>query len=125
MSVSQGLLSFNLTKDTEKSVVTSFSGLPLAIEMMRALKVHEAAGRFLRIKQRDSGLYTEAEYVESFVSLLVSGGTCLENLERLRADAGLKALSFKTRDRTSFRGCMETSSVYHKYSFLKNLIPPA
>jgi hypothetical protein len=103
MSVSQGLLSFNLIKDTDRSVVTSFSGLPLAIETMRALKVHEAAGRFLRIKQRDSGLYTEAEYVESFVSLLVSGGTCLEDLERLRADAGLKALSFKIPSAESAR----------------------
>ncbi len=59
------------------------------------MKLHEAIEGSLRVKQRDSGFYTETDYVESFVSLFVSGGTCLDDLERLRADTGLKALSLK------------------------------
>jgi len=95
MSVSQGLLPFKLTADTSESIVTSFSGLPLVIETIRALKLHEEINGSLRIKQREAGFYTEADYVESFISLFASGGTCLDDFERLRADAGLKALSVK------------------------------
>ncbi len=95
MSVPQGILPFKLTADKSRSIVTSFSGLPLVIETMRALKLQEAISKFLRIKQRDSGIYTETDYIESFVCLFASGGTCLDDFERLRGDMGLNALSFK------------------------------
>jgi hypothetical protein len=95
MSVTQGILPFKLTADKSKSIVTSFSGLPLVVETMRALKLPGAISKYLRIKQRDSGLYTEADYIESFVCLFASGGTYLDDFERLRSDAGLNAMSFK------------------------------
>ena len=56
MSVTQGLLPFKLTADTSKSVVTSFSGLPLVVETMRALKLDEARALELELRRNNSGL---------------------------------------------------------------------
>ncbi len=95
MSVTQGLLPFKLILDSEKSIITSFAGLPLVIETMRALKVPKLVERFLKVKRRDTGRYTEGDYIESFVSLFASGGECLDDFERLRADPGLSELGIK------------------------------
>ena len=37
MTVPQGMLPFKLIPDTDTSIVTSFAGLPLVVETMRAL----------------------------------------------------------------------------------------
>ena len=103
MSVTQGILPFKLSADISDSIVTSFSGLPLVVETMRALKLQEAISKFLHVKQRDSGVYSETDYVEAFICLLASGGTCLDDFERLRGDAGLSALSFKIPSSESSR----------------------
>jgi Transposase DDE domain group 1 len=92
MTVAQGILPFKLIPDTEKSIVTSFAGLPLVIETMRALKLPDAIRELLHIKKRESGFYTENDYVESFISLFAAGGTRLDDFSRLQADKGLKEL---------------------------------
>jgi hypothetical protein len=92
MTVAQGILPFKVIPDVEKSIVTSFAGLPLVIETMRALNLPEAIKTLLHIKKRESGLYTENDYIESFVSLFAAGGTRLDDLARMQADKGLKEL---------------------------------
>ena len=42
----------------------------------------------LRLDPKDS----ESKYVESVIALMAAGGDCLEDIERLRSDAGLKLL---------------------------------
>lgn len=103
MSVTQGLLPFKLILNTGNIIVTSFAGLPLVIETMKALKVHKLAEKFLKVKQRDTGKYTEGDYVESFVTLFASGGECLDDFKRLRADKGLKELGLKIPSAESAR----------------------
>lgn len=92
MTVAQGILPFKLIPDTEKSIVTSFAGLPLVIETMRALKLPDAIKHLLHLKKRESGVYTENDYVESFISLFAAGGTRLDDFARMRSDRGLREL---------------------------------
>jgi hypothetical protein len=92
MTVPQGILPFKLIPDTDTSMVTSFAGLPLVLETMRALGVHTTVDETLAIKKRESGTYAESDYVESFVSLFAAGGSCFDDFARLKADKGLKEL---------------------------------
>ena len=103
MSVPQGLLPFKVIPDSDKSILTSFAGLPLVIETMRALKVHNTVDNYLVIKKRQSGKYTESDYVESFVALLASGGECLDDFDRLQSDRGLKELGLNIPSSESAR----------------------
>jgi hypothetical protein len=104
MTVAQGILPFKLIPDTEKSIVTSFAGLPLVIETMRALKLPEAIKNLLHIKKRETGTYAENDYVESFLSLFAAGGSRLDDFARMRSDRGLTelGLSFPSPESARF-----------------------
>jgi hypothetical protein len=103
MSLPQGLLPFKVIPDSEKSILTSFAGLPLVIETMRALKVHNTVDTCLAIKKRQCGAYAESDYVESFIALLASGGECLDDFDRLQSDRGLKELGLNIPSSESAR----------------------
>jgi len=103
MSVAQGILPFKLVSDNTREVITSFAGLPMVLETMRAMKIPELVRNNLKTKQTDRGVYRESDYVESFVSLFASGGECLDDMERLRADGGLKKLGLSVPSSESAR----------------------
>jgi hypothetical protein len=69
--------------------VTSFAGLPLAIEAYEALGLDEVARRSVRAKQRDRGV-SDAEWVRLFVMLHFAGGEHISDLEAFLKDAGLR-----------------------------------
>ena len=71
--------------------VTSYSGLLLIEEAMRALKVDKSVEKHLHIKERERG-FSEYDYVRAFVFLLSAGGEHLDDIEQLRGDAGLRRL---------------------------------
>jgi len=87
----EGLLPFKLIEDDSGEALTSFSGLPLVVETCEALGLPRLVNRHVRVKQRDRG-YSESKYVESVIALLAAGGDCLEDMELVRSDAGLKLL---------------------------------
>jgi hypothetical protein len=58
---------------------------------MRALGLDRVIAEAVRVRERASG-YTETEKVEALVLLLAAGGTCLDDITLLRADAGLMRL---------------------------------
>lgn len=91
MADKEGLLPFKLIEDESGEALTSFSGLPLVVETCEALGLAGLVKRHVWIKQRNRG-YSESKYVESVVALMAAGGDCLEDIERLRSDAGLKLL---------------------------------
>jgi len=91
MADKEGLLPFKLVEDESGEALTSFGGLPLVIETCEALGLPGLVNRHVRIKQRDRG-YRESKYVESVIALMAAGGDCLEDMEQLRSDAGLKLL---------------------------------
>ena len=91
MAEKEGLLPFKLIEDESGEALTSYGGLPLVVETCEALGLAGLVKQNVRIKQRNRG-YTESKYVESVIGLIAAGGDCLEDIERLRSDAGLKLL---------------------------------
>lgn len=91
MAEKEGLLPFKLIEDESGEALTSYGGLPLVMETCEALGLAGLVKHYVRIKQRNRG-YTESKYVESVIALMAAGGDCLEDIERLRSDAGLKLL---------------------------------
>jgi len=71
--------------------VTAYAGLPMVVEAMRVLKVSEQLDEQLGIRQRNNGA-TDAQKVEAIVLVMVAGGTCLGDINKLRADKGLERL---------------------------------
>jgi len=91
MAEKEGLLAFKLIEEESGEALTSYGGLPLVMETCEALGLGGWEKRYVRIKQRNRG-YTESKYVESVIALMAAGGDCLEDIERLRSDGGLKLL---------------------------------
>src|SRR5207247_6756646 len=91
MAEKEGRLPFKLIEDESGEALTWYGGLPLVMETCEALGLAGLVKHYVRIKQRNRG-YTESKYVESVIALMAAGGDCLEDIERLRSDAGLKLL---------------------------------
>jgi hypothetical protein len=91
MAEKEGLLPFKLIEDESGEALTSYSGLALVRETCEALGLAGLVKQHVRIKQRQRG-YSESEYVQSVIALIAAGGDCLEDIERLRSDKGLKLL---------------------------------
>src|SRR2546427_1262802 len=91
MAEREGLLPFKLIEDETGEALTSYSGLPLVLETCEALGLTRLVKQHVHIKQRQRG-YSESVYVQSVMALIAVGGNCLEDIERLRSDAGLKLL---------------------------------
>ncbi|GAB5047518.1 hypothetical protein [Thermodesulfovibrio sp. TK110] len=81
MSIAQGILPFKLIIEKSKEVVTSFARLPLALETMKAMKILKLIAKNLKIK-KNSGKYSESDYIENLLSLFISGGDCIDDIER-------------------------------------------
>lgn len=102
MSVVQGVLPYKI-ESAKAGHLTSFGGLPLVVELCRRVfgrKMYRTLSRRLGV----GGPSVVRRYVESLVALLVSGGDCIEDIERLRADGGLaRLLGFKPTGRTQLK----------------------
>ena len=98
MSVEQGVLPFKI-ESAKAGHLTSFSGVPLVVELCRRVfgrKVYRSLASRLGMKSN-----VVRRYVESLMCLFASGGDCIEDIERLRADGGLaRLLGFKPSGRT-------------------------
>src|SRR5881296_4075212 len=91
MAEREGLLPFKLIEDETGEALTSYSGLPLVLETCEALGLTRLVKQHVHIKQRQRG-YSESVYVQSVMALIAVGGNCLEDIELVRSDAGLKLL---------------------------------
>ena len=91
MAEKEGLLPFKLVEDDSGEALTSFGGLPLVVETCEALGLAGLVNRHVQIKQRERG-YSESDYVQSVIALIAAGGDCLDDMELVRSDAGLKLL---------------------------------
>jgi len=91
MAEREGLLPFKLIEDESGEALTSYSGLPLVVETCEALGLARLVQQHVRIKQRQRG-FSESEYVQSLIAVMAAGGDCLEDIERLRSDKGLRLL---------------------------------
>lgn len=71
--------------------ITAWAGLPLVLETTRALGLDQVVREHVRVRARERG-YSEARKVEALVMLMASGGDCIDDIEILRADRGLRRL---------------------------------
>jgi len=74
-----------------KEEVTPWAGVSVLVELYRRAGIEAAVERALPKKRSSKGL-KQGQMVESFVLLSALGGDCIEDIERLRADGGLKAI---------------------------------
>jgi len=88
VSVTEQPLPFQLDPEPAPEILTAFGGLPMVVQVFRSMRLPQAVGQHVQIKERQRG-YDEATFVESFVVLNAAGGECLEDFERLREDTGL------------------------------------
>ena len=85
-----GILPFELEEELGVPRFSSFSGLPLVVEALRACGGQRAIeqGPPTRPRHRERGL-SDAQMAESFCLLLAAGGECIDDFESLRDDVGL------------------------------------
>lgn len=86
----QGSL-FRFQVDRTEAPLTSFAGLPLLATLAHSLGVMAGLRRWLPRGKRAAG-YGAEEKVLSLALLQAAGGTALDDIDRLRADAGLGRL---------------------------------
>jgi hypothetical protein len=89
MSRKTGMLPYTVEVVDDDAGVTAYAGLPLVVEMMRTLGVSEQLDEQLGIRRRNNGA-TDAQKAEAVVLVMAAGGTCLSDVEKLRADKGLE-----------------------------------
>ena len=87
-SPAEGEFLFEMDPEPLQETVPAFGGVPLFVRTVRSLNVPRSIQQNLHVKQRQRG-FDEATYIESFLVLNALGGECLEDLDRLREDAGL------------------------------------
>jgi len=91
----QGLLPYTVEVVPARDTLTARAGLPLVVELMRALGLDQALAEHVRVRARASG-YPETAKVEALVLLLAAGGDCVDDIAVLKADAGLGRLLGRT-----------------------------
>jgi hypothetical protein len=83
--MSQGVLGFKYEEEKQSTGMTGLAGLPVYLDLMRAMGLPEAIGRHLQVKQRG---WTDAQMVLSLMMLNLAGGDCVEDLRKVEKDEG-------------------------------------
>jgi hypothetical protein len=88
--VAQGLLDFQYEAELSTHGLTSFAGLPLYFELIKASGLAPAIRRHLRAAGGQGWLDIQMTLAVIFLNL--SGGDCVEDVERLERDDGFSAI---------------------------------
>jgi hypothetical protein len=83
--MSQGVLGFKYEEEKHDTGMTGLAGLPVYLDLMKAMGLPELIGSRLQVKQRG---WTDAQMVSSLILLNLAGGDCVEDLERVQKDEG-------------------------------------
>ena len=87
--MAQGLLDFQYEAESSTHGLTSFAGLPLYFELIKASGLAAAIRRHLRAAGGQGWLDIQMTLAVIFLNL--SGGDCVEDVERLERDGGFSA----------------------------------
>lgn len=102
MTAGQSVLPFTI-ESAKAGSLTSYGGLPIVTELCRRL-FGKQAYRSLARRLDCFGARGARRHLESLLTLLVAGGDCIEDIERLRADRGLgRLLGFPLSSRTQLK----------------------
>lgn len=86
--MTQNRLPFQYEKEDTASNLTAFAGLPLYIELMQASGFIQEA-KVLNLKKQG---WSDSQILTSLIMLNIAGGDCVEDINRLEKDKGLKRL---------------------------------
>ena len=86
----QGVLGFQYEAERSSTGVTSLAGLPLYLDLIQGSGLTAAIRRHVRVAGRQGWL--DVQMVLAVVFLNLSGGDCVEDLERLERDGGFAAV---------------------------------
>ena len=88
--LAQGLLDFQYEVDSSSHGLTSLAGLPLYLDLIKASGLGAAIQRHVRAAGGQGWL--DIQMVLAVIFLNLSGGDCVEDIERLERDGGFSAI---------------------------------
>ena len=89
--LTQALLPIRYIPDSD-TAMTSFAGLPLYMDLAMASGLCSKITTHLQVKERG---WTDLQIIMSLILLNLSGGTCIDDIDRLESDEGLRSLLLK------------------------------
>lgn len=109
MPETTGRLPFEIDQRTDPGRMTAHAGVPLVVETFRASGAAAAADRALAGRKKKGLGLMPSQMVEALIALVVAGGDCCEDFERLRQDMALATLlDFLPPAPQTFRDFLET-----------------
>ena len=90
-------LPFQYAADKNEPGLTSFSGLPLYVEMANASGLCAAIKDSLQTKVQG---WNDLQVILSLILLNIAGEDCVEDIERLESDEGLSTILLKAETET-------------------------
>jgi hypothetical protein len=94
----QGALPFEYEVEAQPRGLTGWAGLPVYLDLAGVMGLADSID--CHVGARDRGLgWTDSQQVLSVVLLQLAGGDCVDDLERLEADEGLRILIHRLEDR--------------------------
>ena len=88
----QGILPFQYDSEKNDPSLTSFAGLPLYLEWMIATGLCASIEKSLNTKTQG---WTDLQIISSLILLNLAGGDCVDDIERLESDPGLRTLMLR------------------------------
>ena len=88
--MTQGLLPFQYESEASAAGLTGLAGLPLYLELWRAVGLDEAVARHVAVSGAQG--WSDRQMVSALILVNLAGGDGLDDLDRLEADGGLGRL---------------------------------
>jgi hypothetical protein len=89
--MAQGALGFQYELETTDSGLTALGGLPLYLDLARVAGLADSIDEHVGARRHGQG-WTDAQMVLAGILLQLSGGDCVDDLERLQSDGGFALL---------------------------------
>ena len=86
--MTQGMLPFKYEKEKQQGAMTAFGGLPIYLDLAQVLGLYNSIEQHIKVRKGDQG-WTDSQILISLILLNISGGDCVEDLNRLESDEGL------------------------------------
>jgi len=94
--MTQGVLPFKYENEKQKSDMTAFGGLPLYLDLAHVMGLRRLVEKNLGVRTNSQG-WSDSEIIMSLILLNLSGGDCVEDLNRLESDNGFCRILERTQ----------------------------
>lgn len=120
MIMSQRLLNFQYQREKRDKNLTSMAGIGVYIDLFKILRIVQQLNHYLGQCRGKQG-YRDSEVVLTIILLNLVGGDCVEDVDRMEADEGLRRLFSKLigeRSRSSKRFRRSTGRIFPSQSVI-------